>query len=219
MRKNITKEQILEKTLELMKDKNDIQSINLREIARCVGCAHTNLYNYFTSLDDLLWEAHSLTQKKFIEILLKTLSTHETSSNSTTLSNTYYKEIYNAKLECFFNTFLEFYLYNTGWFCLSWMHHIKGNRPEKNKSTHKETIDILIDTLINIWNKIYNTTPRKEDAYAILHNTHCYIIGEVSNYINNRAIIEDINMLKKYILKESITIFTLGLQERIKNKI
>jgi len=67
MKKSITKEQIIETALDLLKDKSDIRSVNLREIARVLGCAHTNLYNYFPSFNDLLWEAHMEIENQFIK--------------------------------------------------------------------------------------------------------------------------------------------------------
>lgn len=56
-RSGSTAERFVEVTLALIAEQGGSQSVNLREVARRVGCAHTNLYNYFESFDDLLWEA------------------------------------------------------------------------------------------------------------------------------------------------------------------
>lgn len=44
-------------TLALIAETGGSQNVNLREISRRVGCAHTNLYNYYPTFQDLLWEA------------------------------------------------------------------------------------------------------------------------------------------------------------------
>ncbi len=53
-----TAERYIETTLELVIEQGGSSQVNLREISRRIGCAHTNAYNYFESREDLLW--HSL---------------------------------------------------------------------------------------------------------------------------------------------------------------
>ena len=50
-----TADRFIETTLELIAEQGGSQGVNLREVARRMGCAHTNVYNYFSSFDDLLW--------------------------------------------------------------------------------------------------------------------------------------------------------------------
>lgn len=50
-------EQFVDHALALIAEKGTSRDVNLREISRRVGCAHTNIYNYFASLQDLLWAA------------------------------------------------------------------------------------------------------------------------------------------------------------------
>jgi AcrR family transcriptional regulator len=52
-----TGERFVEMTLALIAENGGSQDVNLREISRRVGCAHTNLYNYYPTYQDLLWEA------------------------------------------------------------------------------------------------------------------------------------------------------------------
>lgn len=51
---NMTREQIVKTTIELIDHQGGVSGVNLREIARLVGCSAPNIYNYFTCLDDLL---------------------------------------------------------------------------------------------------------------------------------------------------------------------
>ncbi len=50
-------ERFIETTLEVIAESGGSQNVNLREISRRIGCAHTNVYNYFASFEDLLWAA------------------------------------------------------------------------------------------------------------------------------------------------------------------
>lgn len=197
MKKNITKEQIIEKALDLLKDSNDIRNVNLREIARVLGCAHTNLYNYFSSYNDLLWEAHIQIEKIFIKQVLFALeSVHDS----------------KAKLHKFFYFLAEFYLDHKGWFRLLWLDYIDDVRPEKDKIATEEVVDTMVKILEDIWLSIYTNAPNHERIHAVLHDVHCYIIGEVSNFINGRGLIQDKELLKKHIEDTAVTFFELSLR-------
>ena len=56
-RTGVTAERYVEATLAVIAEKGGSQDVGLREISRRIGCAHTNVYNYFAGLDDLLWGA------------------------------------------------------------------------------------------------------------------------------------------------------------------
>jgi hypothetical protein len=51
------------------------------------------------------------------------------------------------------------------------------------------------------------------NIFRVLHNTHCYIIGEVSNFISGRATIKDQDELKDYMLEQAVGIFVKCLKE------
>ncbi len=196
MKKNISKDQIIETTLELMKNKNNLQGLNLREIARTLGCAHTNLYNYFPSYNDLLWEAHTAILEASMEILTKKLNTAKNAE---------------LRLTCFFEAFVETYLNNKGWFWLVWHEYIDGVRPQKYIEALERTNEILHSHLSEIWNDIYGKHPYADTTKRILHNTHCYIVGEISNHLLGRDLIEDETKLKDYIIREAVSMFRMCL--------
>jgi AcrR family transcriptional regulator len=52
-----TRERFVETTLALIAETGGSRDVNLREISRRLGYAHTNLYNYYPTYQDLLWEA------------------------------------------------------------------------------------------------------------------------------------------------------------------
>jgi len=49
------KNEIIEAAITLLEEEGDISSLNLRKTAKRAGCAHTNVYNYFPSLESLKW--------------------------------------------------------------------------------------------------------------------------------------------------------------------
>ena len=69
----MTADRFIDETLELIAEKGGSQEVNLREIARRIGCAHTNAYNYFVSFDELLWAAFRRGLKRYGEYLVHDL--------------------------------------------------------------------------------------------------------------------------------------------------
>lgn len=198
MKKNISKELVIETTLNMIRDKNDLKSLNLREIARALGCAHTNLYNYFSSYSDLLWETY---------IALLNMSVDSLIEQVTTCNNT------QSRLHCFFQRFADIYLDNQGWFRLAWLEYISDDRPENVTCTIEKTNQVLTQTLYEIWGEYTGKHLEIEQINQVLHDTHCYIIGEVSNYILGRGRIDNKAELKKYITDKAVLIFTLCLEK------
>ena len=52
-----THDRFVEATLELIAEQGGSVGVNLRAVSRRVGCAHTNVYNYFGSYGELRWAA------------------------------------------------------------------------------------------------------------------------------------------------------------------
>lgn len=51
-----TADRFIRATIELIEERGGSQNVNLREVARRVGIAHTNVYHYFDGLTGLMWE-------------------------------------------------------------------------------------------------------------------------------------------------------------------
>ncbi len=73
LRSGVTADRFVDTTLELIAEQGGSGPVNLRQIARRLGCAHTNLYNYFASYPDLLWEAFRRTLVIYGDWLLRGL--------------------------------------------------------------------------------------------------------------------------------------------------
>ena len=197
MKKSITKEQIIKTTLDLLKDESDIRNVNLRRIARVMGCAHTNLYNYFPSFNELLWEAHIEIENKFVGQISLNIDSAEN---------------YNVRLYQFYFALSGLYLDNKGWFRLLWMDYIDDKRPEKDIIATENAVDVMIEILKDICACICPEVSEREKMHDILHDVHCYIVGEVSNFINGRGLIQDKKLLREHIAETSATFFMLRLK-------
>lgn len=195
MKKNISKEQVIDTVLELLRNNSDIDKLNFREIARTLGCAHTNLYNYFPSYNDLLWESHSAILNNFI-IKIKNRMSNEPTEYS---------------LTAFFEAVVNMYMDNKGWFRLSWHEYIKGERPENDIETAKTANQILNDYAMDICGRIFPECPERKNVKRILHNTHCYIIGEISNYLLGRSFTDNETEFRTYVINEAAYMFRLCL--------
>ena len=196
MKKNITKEQIVETALLLMRNNSDLRGINLRQIARTLGCAHTNLYNYFPSYNDLLWETHAAIQVKFMEMLTKKLESANTPE---------------MRLSYFFEAFVELYLDNKGWIRLEWQEYLAGDRPKGDIETTEAINKMLNQHITDIWKELYGHDPDADLTKRVLHNTHCYVLGEISNYLLGRGFIQNEAELTTYITREAVRMFRLCL--------
>ena len=115
------------------------------------------------------------------------------------------------RLNFFFKAFVDMYLDNKGWFRLAWHEYIGGERPRRDIDVTETTNQMLNIYVSGIWNELTGSYPDPERTKRVLHNTHCYIVGEISNYLLGRGIIENETDLKAYITGESIRMFRLCL--------
>lgn len=194
MPKGITKEIIVNATLQLIKDRENIRNVNLREIARVLECAHTNLYNYYPDFDGILWDTLDEILVRSEDFILTGIDTVDDPA---------------GKLHYFYERIIEFYLQNRGWFRLFWMEKLQGSRPDKNASLAEDTVEKYVTVLAQILEKLYNTKFINKQVKEIFHTVHCYLHGEISIFISGRGLITDEESFKKYVLGECVRISRL----------
>lgn len=185
MAKGISKEQIIGVTLALIKDKENIRSVNLREIARHLGCAHTNLYNYYEDLDAILWDVMDEVLHKSLENLSEGIEKIDDD---------------NIKLDNFYRRFVEFYIDNRGWFVLCWFEKLSGSRPQKNYDLTVKTVDYFADIVADVFHRMDGIKLIPKESKYILHNVHCYLHGEVSIFLAGRGLIKEETEFKNYVV-------------------
>ena len=77
---SLTADQFVDVTMTLIEEKGGSHDVNLREVSRRVGCAHTNAYNYFADFEALLWAAYGKTIEFYGNYLTDGLNSAESDS-------------------------------------------------------------------------------------------------------------------------------------------
>ncbi len=98
------KDSFIKAVLSMLDEGTNLREINLRKVARRVGCAHTNAYNYFASYEELLWWS----LKAALEILTSSVDP-ETGDIP--------------------ETYVRFALEHPAWYRLIWLEPLSGDPP------------------------------------------------------------------------------------------
>lgn len=192
MSKNITKEQIINTALVLINRKNGSGNVNLREIARELKCAHTNIYNYYDDIGQLIWGCAEAILSQSEQVIINKLSEKKRKHDK-------------LILKVFFETLADFYLENRGWFKLIWLDNVNGEKPPEVRDATARTVKTFKNIICNFFHG--EITPRQ--AYRILHNVHCYLLGEIISFISGRGFITNRQKFHSYVVNECVKMIKL----------
>jgi AcrR family transcriptional regulator len=165
-----TAERYVDATLALIAESGSSTGINLREISRRIGCAHTNAYNYFSSRDDLMWAAFRKTLRIFATAITKNL-------DDTLSGRAYFRQL--------FRNMIDWPLENHG------LHRFISCDPLDPEQIPQD----IIDTVFAIKRWLFETLRTlcggrmSGDQVARLGDILlAYMDGEVLNLINGRVL-------------------------------
>ncbi len=194
-KKDVSKELIIETTLRLIEENRGIKDVNLRGIAKEIGCAHTNIYNYFNSFDEMIWEALE-------HILLKMIDYVDLNIVSTVND----EERFYSALEAILN----FSLKHPEWYRIVWFESIGG------KPSHKTTQILTTPTegLNYLLIKASGEMLTEEKVNIVANILHSYLHGEICKWISERGptssieetgktVLSNLKLLYKLLIKES----------------
>lgn len=187
MAKGISKERVIETVLALF-DKGE-GKINFRDIAREMGCAHTNLYNYFESFDAVLWEAQEAIMQRLQHGI-------DDGLNSTAEPE--------EKLTAFFRAFVDFYLAHKGWFALAWFEPLDSPRPKTHYDRTVSTVNAMLKSLADISLQMNSRAVSEDDMRFTLHDVHCYIVGELAIFFSGRSLIRDEAQFRAHVNAQAV---------------
>jgi len=167
-KKNVNKDVIIKITLDLIEEKGGIKDVNLRMIARIIGCAHTNLYNYYGSFDEILWEsvAQALTE-------MMNYSDEDFNEGSDPKEE-FYRLI---------SKHIDFSMKHPGWYRLIWLEAIGGEPSSEITEILRKPGEKFVMAVMKARN--YEIT--KEEAETIADMIHGYLHGDLCKWINKRA--------------------------------
>jgi AcrR family transcriptional regulator len=162
------RERFIEETLTLIAEKGGSKDVNLREISRRVGCAHTNAYNYFNNMDDLLWAAFKGALLFYAEAITEGLDDR--------LSGYKY-------FDRLMKNMVDFAVDNPG------LYRFIGSDPVNPENIPEEIIEIIIGLklyYLKVFRTLTNGTVTRAKADQAGDTILAYMDGEIFNLINGR---------------------------------
>jgi AcrR family transcriptional regulator len=164
-------EALVDITLELVDARHGLSGLNMREIARKAGCAHTNVYNYFPSFDGLLLASLKALLRRLIQFTQSQIEPDRAREE--------------GYLETFLAAQIDFAVDHPGWYHFIWFDKVEEvlSDPE---------IQGIIDFLRTAFNEkvFFHYQGRMERARAdevgdILHGL---LHGEICKRVGGRAL-------------------------------
>jgi len=189
MRKEIDKESIVKTAKRLMKKEGPSQ-VSFRSVARELGCAHTNLYNYFPNAEMLVYESG--------ESILQDMAL-AASEGLVALKNA------KTRLERFYSNTLKLYLDHPGWFHLIWSYPPRFERAPESEAKINEAIQHFVE----IAKKSLKHCKNYADAHNLIHTVNAYLLGELSIYFGGRSLFKDREALESYVVKRCVELTQL----------
>lgn len=167
-RKNkITKEMFINKALEMIDAEEGIRNVNLRKIAREIGCAHTNAYNYFDNFEDLIGQSLLVASNQLKEYVVSRVREAKD-------EKTFFDLVVSSQL--------EFANKHIGLYKLIWLEKLETHFEPEDESNIKKQGNVL--SLLLLRDK--NLHISNERKFVIADIIHGYIHGEICKLINKR---------------------------------
>lgn len=183
-RKQLSKEVIIEATLLLIEEKGNISKVNFREIGRSLGCAHTSLYNFFPSYNELLFAA------------AQTLMARMRDSLQSEALESIKKGAFDSMILAYINSVVLYALNHRGWYSFLWFEFVEidltslfENQPRPEK------------LLLPIYLKEYKQPISNADVTMKLQIGHGFVHGELSKFLSNRSAYTSENELIESIMR------------------
>lgn len=165
-----TAARFVEETVALIAEKGGSRDVNLREVSRRVGCAHTNVYNYFASFDDLLWEAFRRVLRAYGDAMTRGLDESLTPID-------YFRQLVT--------NLASFPQENPG------LYRFIGSDPldvEDIPGDILATVTHLKTWMLDTFKAVSEGRLSDEEAEEFCNITYAYVDGETFNLINGRVV-------------------------------
>ncbi len=180
--KKISKEIIVKTAMKIILQKNGSSGLTIRDIAKKLECSHPNIYNYYSSVDELYWDC--------IIYALNDMQLNVLKKIPLTATN-------DEKFLWFFAYLLQYSIDHVGWYRLIWFDPIGIPIPDKAIPYVTAPGIKLRDFLLELYPEI--KIPDKAEQIARI--IHRYFHGELASYITSRVHLETDLVFKLKILK------------------
>ena len=163
-------ERFIETTLALIAEEGGSQNVNLRQVSRRLGCAHTNLYNYFASYEDLLWAAFRRAICIYGDFLVRGL-------DDNLAPGEYLRRVVS--------NLAAFPVEQPGLFRFVGSDPIN---PDRIPDDILDAVGAMKTWLFEVMRTVYGGDADPEDAASVSNIVLAYIDGETLNLINGRMV-------------------------------
>ena len=160
------RERFVEEALVLIDRGLGSRGVNLREVARSVGCAHTNAYNYFDSLDELLGEClHAAFERQY---------QYSKRATAKALEDPW------KTVELLVESQVEFALAHPGWYLFVWIEPLRGALPPRMLPLMQQASFELVELVRALATRrlsVSRATQVVEDFHNHLHGALCKAVA------------------------------------------
>lgn len=189
----VSREAILETTLKLINENDGITNVTLRGIAKRLGCTHTNLYNYFDSLDEIFWESIG-------QALLEMMNF---SGGHLSIETDFEEGLY-----LLLSKLIDFSMEHPGWFRLIWLESV-GGKPSAELAEILSTPSKGFNEVIM---KASGNKLSEEKVIVTGDILHGYLHGELCKWINSRGLAGSKEETKTKIMSNLKYLYKLMIQ-------
>lgn len=190
------KDKIIKTALEIIEKEKSAKSVGLREIARRIDCSAPNIYNHFNNLNGLLNEVMQYIIEDFMRAIMKAMKKIDR------------QDLIILKSA---DTLVSYALKHEGWFYFFHFEKIDMKMTEDTKKKRRNTGEYMAKL---IQNDLANRFDYAEvlRISGIIHN---YILGELSQFLFERKPVQNRELFKKKIIKNSKELYDLFLNKDI----
>ncbi|MCK5130483.1 MAG: TetR/AcrR family transcriptional regulator [Clostridiales bacterium] len=163
------KRKLIEITCAMIDENNGYTNTNMRTVAKIAGCAHTNIYNYYSNYVELLYAAM---KRSFEKVVLFT----QERVGARAASVDHFPDFIDAQI--------EFSIQHQGLYRFIWLEDLPGAIPDEVKEFAME----LKNRFALLVYKCAEGKLTSEEAAEISYILHSYLHGEICKMISARDV-------------------------------
>ena len=160
---------LISSAMNLLEKQEGLRGVTLRDIAKNAGCAHTNVYNYFSNYPELIWAV-------FLEILQKLVADTEIYLHTPSSP----RQNFNV----FIASQVDFALAHPGWYRLLWLEKLPEDPPPEIMNFMRNLNRIFLEQIQQRLGKNVG----KPKLQWIGDLVHGFLHGQICKMISSRTL-------------------------------
>lgn len=177
------RESFVDAVLAMLDEGTGIRELNLRAVAKRLGCAHTNAYNYFASFEELLWWSLRGALERMVRFT-------------------------DPETQDLIDGYIAFALEHPAWYRLIWLDPLGGEPPV----AVQEFLQVPAGVFAR-WVEEHLGGSRGADLEPATRILHGYLHGELSAVVSGRIAGSDEQLMQRVRSGADVLITALFAQE------